>query len=78
MSKVSIDVIRRVYQDDEGVFLEVSPDPDIFGIRVHATKGKNSEWFGDVDFSVSKDVARALGMALIRCADDPIEKVDPT
>lgn len=71
--KIETDVIRRVYPEhgEGGACLEVGPcadAPDYVELR---TVGKASvDWFGAINLSMSKDLAQALGAALIHAATD--------
>lgn len=69
MSNFSIEVIRRVYDDNEGVYLTVGPWPDepsFLALYVEGTK--NKEWYGDINMSLSDEQAYKLGKALLDAA----------
>jgi hypothetical protein len=64
----SVEILRRVYDDEEGVFIEVHPSPDVPDAMIEvSTLGdkKSEEWFGKVLFSMSPDFAIALGLTLV-------------
>lgn len=68
---VTTDVVRRVYLDEEGVYLEIGPGldfPDVLEVR--ASDKKSIDWFGAVRFSVTDEFAIALGNALIDAAKE--------
>lgn len=74
MSDVTTEVVRRVYDDSEGVYLEVGPGPDGSGIAISTFDPKSVEWFGKVNLTMSEEMATALGNALVACALEGSEK----
>jgi hypothetical protein len=65
------DIIRRIWDNEEGVCFEVRPDQNGLGvIELHTPDNKSKEYFGAVQFTMDKDMARQLGEALIAAADD--------
>lgn len=65
------EILRRIWDDEEGVCFEVRPDQDGLGvIELHTTDDKSSEYYGQVRFTIDKDMARQIGAALIAAADD--------
>lgn len=67
---VSTQVIRQIFDEDDGVCIEVGPwpdDPDALELRTVGKK--NTDWFGKINLSMSKEFARELGKALIASAD---------
>lgn len=63
----------RVYDDNEGVYLELSPNPDFpdsgFTIST-ANKKDNEDWYGKVDLPInSKEHALALAKAIVEMAE---------
>lgn len=70
--KASIEVLRRVYDDAEGVFIEVGlhPDsPDWVCIDTSAD-AKSKEWYGANNLPLPKAQARLLAKALLAACDD--------
>lgn len=68
--RASIETICRVYDDDEGDFIEVCPDPDALGlIRIHIPEEKSQQFFGKCDFIMSIDVAKCLSEALKKVSE---------
>lgn len=68
---VSTEIARRVYNDDEGVFLEVGPGPDGFGVSVAATTEESKKWFGSIRIDyLSCAMASKLGEALIAASKE--------
>lgn len=64
------DIIRHVY-DDKGNYLIVRPWPDAPDIPVIMTDEISKEHFGLLNLLLpSTDFARALGNALINCANE--------
>ena len=70
MSEVETDVIRQVYNED-GKFITVRPwaeSPD--WVCLQTVGEENQEWFGKIETAMSPEMARALGMALVACAEE--------
>ena len=63
---VSIETIYQIRVDGEEL-LTVMADPDFpdFGVRVVAIGEKATDYSGYIDFRVTKQVAKAMGEALI-------------
>ena len=75
MSKVWIETIRRV-GGEEG-FLEIGPHPDAPRefLELRTVPGAQSEeYYGPLNLSLSPDLARHLGQALIAAADEMQKK----
>lgn len=76
MKHTYTDTIRRVYPEDgDGASLEVKPYPDApdTALVIDISRDETSkEWFGsDIrNCSMSPGFARALGLCLIRAADE--------
>ena len=71
MSIESIEVIRRVWNDDEGVYIEIgdyAEAPSAIEIRVNHEKSRN--WFGELSIAIEPEYAKKLGQALIDAAKD--------
>lgn len=65
------EIVRRIWDDEEGVCFEVRPDQDGLGvIELHTPDDKSREYYGPVRFTMDKDMARQVGAALIAAADD--------
>ena len=65
------EVHRRIYIDDEGVYINVGPDTDGLGCVEISTKDKKSiEYFGEVRLTFDKQFAKMLGQALIAAASE--------
>lgn len=68
--KCSLEVVRRAYDDDEGVYIEVGPSADNpHWISVSTSDPKSSEYYGKIDLSLPPEQARMLGYALIDATD---------
>lgn len=65
-----MDVVRRVFVLGEPVHLEVGPGPDGFGVELRTGDAKSAEYFGTIEITFDKDLARVLGEALIACAGE--------
>jgi hypothetical protein len=69
----SIEKSLRVYDDSEGVYLEIRQDPDFpeSGIEIHTNSDKdNEDWYGKISLSInSKEHAHALASAILEMAE---------
>lgn len=69
------EVVRRIYHDYEGVFLEVSLDADSLNlVRIHTANRINEDWFGKIDLTMDPVFARSLAHAILACADEAEEQ----
>jgi len=69
--KITTEIIRRVWDDEDGVYFEIRPDQDGLGvIELHTPDEKSQKYYGNVRFSMDKETARQVGAALIEAADD--------
>ena len=78
MSKYSTEVIRRVYDDGEGVYLEIGTCQDGTPGVVSLTSGgepKSREWFGSFYLSLSPDHARQVAAALLARTEEAEKEV---
>jgi hypothetical protein len=68
----SQEVVRRIYDDSEGVFIEVGPDGDgLGGIEIRTTNAESKEFYGDIRCSIhSKEQAILIGKAILAAAED--------
>lgn len=57
----------RIYNDKEGVFVQVRPNPDVPEdlIQIETIDKASQEWYGNFRFSLSKQEAKLLAQALI-------------
>lgn len=75
MIKTSIEVVRRVYDDNEGVAIEVgrnADNPNWMDIGTGHDK-KAEEYYGKVLLSLPKEQAQLLAKAILDCANDELE-----
>lgn len=70
MSTVSTEVVRRVYDDTSGAYIEVGPGADGFGVELRTVGGENITHFGPLRLCVDGEFAVALGNAMIAAAKD--------
>jgi len=72
MNKYSIEVIRRVFDDSEGVCIEVGSCQDGTPgvVSIYTTGEKNKEWYGSLYLAVAPDQARLLAVAILARADE--------
>jgi hypothetical protein len=71
--KAWTEVVRRVgHEDFDGHFLSVCPGPDApeMLVLLHSDGEKNAKFFGQIYLQASPDYMRALGEAIIACAND--------
>jgi hypothetical protein len=69
--KTSTEVIFRVVDESEGVFLEIGPDEDGNCLEIRTTNQASKEWFGDIRFLITtKEFARQLGEAIIKASEN--------
>ena len=69
--KVTTEIAYKVWDDNEGVALEVGPFADGGDwITIKPTDNKSESFYGKVDLSLPAEVAKQLGHALIKCAED--------
>jgi hypothetical protein len=67
----SVELSRRIYDDACGACIEVGPDGDGLGcVGVCTPDAASKEHFGNIRFTVSPELARLLGKALIDAAAD--------
>lgn len=71
--RVSTEILRRVYIEGEGVWLEVGPDGDGLDCVEIRTTGKSAEYFGTIRLTVEPDVAAELARALLAAATEASE-----
>lgn len=68
--KCSVEVVRKVYDDDDGVYIEVGPNADNPDWINVSTKDEISmSHYGKIDFNIPPEQARLLGCALIDASD---------
>lgn len=69
--RTSTEVVRKVYDDDEGFHISVGPDSDGLDLVQISTDGEeNKKFFGDLRLCLFPAMARELGHALIDTADE--------
>lgn len=69
--KSSIEVVRKVYDDQEGVCIDVGPGEEGYVIQIKTTDSASIEYFGKIDFLlVGKEFAINLGKAIIAAAEE--------
>lgn len=58
----SIETIRRVYDDNEGVYIEIGPDGDsLGGIEIRTTTEESKQFYGDFRVGLfGKELVRKL------------------
>lgn len=69
---VTTEVIRRVYDNDNGVFIEIGPDLDGLGCVELRTVGKEStDYYGKFNIIFcSKEQLKMLSKAINQAADE--------
>lgn len=68
----SQEVVRRIYDDSKGVFIEIGPDGDgLGGIEIRTTNTESKEFYGDIRCAIhSKEQAILIGTAILAAAED--------
>lgn len=58
----SIETVRRIYDDVEGVFIEIGPDGDALGgIEIRTVNQKSKDFYGDFRVGLfGKELVRKL------------------
>lgn len=73
MKDFSKEKILRVWDDSEGVYLEIRQNPDFpeAGIEIHTNNNlKNEEWYGKISLCLnSKEQAILLANAILEMAE---------
>lgn len=60
-----VDTHKRLYLNNEGVFIEFAPHPEGFGEVLRTTDKKSKEWFGAIELSVHEDGFIALANMIL-------------
>ena len=62
----------RIYNDKEGVFIQIRPSPDVPGelLLVETVDKKSQEWYGKCCVIISKEEAKLLAKALLEMVED--------
>ncbi len=68
MDHVITDVVRRIWKEQHAI--EVEPNNDLDFVTVRTTNKAAEEYFGRIMVVLSTDVARAVAMAMLACADE--------
>lgn len=68
----SQEVVRRICDDEEGVYIEVGPDGDgLGGIEIRTTTPESKTFYGEIRCSIySKEQAILIGKAILAAAED--------
>ena len=67
----SMELSRRVYDDEHGACFEIGPDSDgLDCVQLRTPDATSKEYFGDVRFTVPKEMAILIGQALIDAAKE--------
>jgi hypothetical protein len=71
-TKSSIESVYKVYDDGEGVSLNVESDADALGfVRITtADNPKSVEFWGKIDFTMAPEIAENLAKALLKKVKD--------
>lgn len=62
----------RIYNDKEGVFIQIRPSPDVPEelLQVETVDKKSQEWYGKCCVSISKEEAKLLAKALLEMGEE--------
>lgn len=70
MKNVEIETIKRVYINNNGVFIEIAPDTDVgTAIEIRTTNEASEQWFGQIRLVLDKEFALKLAQALKEMAE---------
>ncbi len=73
-SSIKIETIKRIYVNQEGVYLEIGPDTEIgTAIEIRTTTNASMKWFGSLRFILSKGLAKNVARALNEIVDGDTE-----
>jgi hypothetical protein len=73
--KFSTEVVRKVYDDEDGVYIQVGPDGDGLDlVELRVSDEESKKYYGDVRITLYPAQARLLADALLACADE-MEKI---
>lgn len=73
MSKYSLERIWRVYDDDDGSYIEVGPDADSLGLVVIRAVGSDGKKVTEI--LIAPEMVRLISSALRECAAEQSEEV---
>ena len=67
-----LEAVYRVWDDNEGVHIEVGESYEIGSgfIEIRTTDEKSKTWYGNVNFTLPAENAKALGHALLKAVED--------
>lgn len=69
--KCSTEIVRLIWDDDEGVAIRVCPDSDALGlVELRANDAKAEEYWGKLRLTLRPEMAEQLGLALIAAAKE--------
>jgi hypothetical protein len=72
--RYTTDVIRRVFDDDHGYWLEVGPDADGLGcVELRCVGDDNIGYWGALRLSMPAGFAAKIGEALIAASEEATE-----
>ena len=70
--KASIELVRKIWDDEEGVCIEVGPSADNPDwIEISTRDAKSKEYFGEINLALPAGFARLLGQSLL-AATEPV------
>ena len=64
------EVVRRVYDDEEGACIEVGPDCDSLWLVQISAEGKSKDFYGDLRIAFVPGFARQIARAMLACANE--------
>jgi hypothetical protein len=73
--KFSTEVVRKIWDDEDGVYVQVGPDGDSLDLVELRTVDETSEQFyGKIRFVMHPIQAREVAAAILACADEMEKK----
>lgn len=73
--KFSTEVFRKIWDDEDGCYLQVGPDGDSLDlVELRTVDEESKKYYGDIRIAMWPDQARQVAAALIACADEMEKK----
>jgi hypothetical protein len=73
--KFSTEVVRKIWDDEDGVYYQVGPDGDSLDlVELRTVDEESKKFYGDVRLTMHPLQARQVAAALLACADEMEKK----
>jgi hypothetical protein len=70
MSNYETEIVRKVYDNDNGEAVTISPSPDFPGNVVLHVEQKHEEYFGKLRLDLPAPMMRQVAQALLAASDE--------